>query len=378
MNVSIVSMGRSHLINLARLLDRKDDVTVTFYTMMPVSRCRKFGYEGQVVSFLFTIGVIFVLLERLPLNPYIKSALRFKIRRWFDALCAWFLRRTDVLIGLNGCAVKASIKARRKYGAVTICDQGSSHILTQNEVHDSYSDVAISQESTDYMLAHYNTADYFMAPSDYVRETDVDKGIDSERILLNPYGVDISRFGVTANPAAAGECYDVIMVGSWWKHKGCDLLAKACVEILGIRLLHVGAVIDCELPDSPLFSHIDFVPEFELPKYYGMAKISVLSSLDEGFGLVLLQAAACGCPIVYSKYTGGRNVNHLLGESEWCFEIEEPLTPETIAASIACALKKYDELPVGKRSQYGKNIENITWEAYADRYFNILKSIVKS
>lgn len=38
MKVAIVTLGRSHLINLARLLDQRADVEVTFYTMMPKSR----------------------------------------------------------------------------------------------------------------------------------------------------------------------------------------------------------------------------------------------------------------------------------------------------------------------------------------------------
>jgi hypothetical protein len=69
--VAIVSLGRSHLINLARELDKKEDVDVTFYTMMPASRCRKFGYNGKVSSLLFPVGLAHVIVDRLPLiNPY--------------------------------------------------------------------------------------------------------------------------------------------------------------------------------------------------------------------------------------------------------------------------------------------------------------------
>ena len=70
MKVAIVSLGRSHLINLARLLERREDVEVTFYTMMPKSRCRKFGYNGKVVSLLFPIGMGQMIVDRLPkVNP---------------------------------------------------------------------------------------------------------------------------------------------------------------------------------------------------------------------------------------------------------------------------------------------------------------------
>ena len=81
MKVAIVSLGRSHLINLARLLERREDVEVTFYTMMPKSRCRKFGYNGKVVSLLFPIGMGQMIVDRLPkVNPYKKSTPRFRFR----------------------------------------------------------------------------------------------------------------------------------------------------------------------------------------------------------------------------------------------------------------------------------------------------------
>ncbi len=379
MKIAIISVGRSHLINLARLLDKKEDVDVTFYTMMPKFRCRKFGYTGRVVSLFFPIGILSVLLDKLPFprSPYKRSSIRFVLRRWLDALVGFFLKPCDVLIGLNGVGIKASQKARKRYGTITICDQGSSHILHQNKVHYSYSEVFISDGNTNFMLEHYSIVDYFMVPSIYVRQTDLLNGIDAEKILLNPYGVDINRFRMTENPVGKDDCYDVIMVGSWWKHKGCDMLADACVNTLGLKLLHVGSVVDCALPDSPNFTHIDFVPEFELPKYYAKSKIMVLCSLDEGYGLVLLQAAACGLPLVYSSRTGGADLKKLLNNSDWCFEIAEPLTMETISHAITEAMNKYQGIPKGVRNQFEDCIYNISWDAYADRYLNILKEIVK-
>ena len=163
MKVAIVSKGRSHLIHLARLLDQKEDMEVVFYTMMPKSRCREFGYNGKVVSLFFSIGLGELIIRYLPkINQYRRNALRIKLGWAFNKLVAMRLRKCDVLVGLNGCAVDASIKAANKYKAITICDQGSSHILKQNAIHNTYSDVPLSTMNTEKMLRHYDVVDYFM------------------------------------------------------------------------------------------------------------------------------------------------------------------------------------------------------------------------
>lgn len=375
MKIAIVTQGRSHLINLARELDSRPECDVVFYTMMPKGRCRKFGYNGKVTSCFFPVGLLFVMIERIPfLNPYKRSYLRIRLRLLFDRYVSWQLKKCDVLIGLNGAAVKSSIKAKKRFNTITICDQGSSHILKQDSVRRSYTTHEPPRINTEYMLQHYAAVDYLMTAAEYVKDSDIEKGSARERILYNPYGVNLNLFQPTAKPQ--NETFDVIMVGSWWKHKGCDMLAEACINKLGIKLLHVGSVIDCELPDSLLFKHIDFVAESDLPKYYAKAKVFAMPSLDEGFGLVLLQAAACGLPIVGSTRTGAPDVANLLGSPEGCVTIEEPLSIDTIANAIQKALSYAESLPEGQREQYENKIQNISWEAYGMRYYEILKNLI--
>lgn len=46
-----------------------------------------------------------------------------------------------------------------------------------------------------------------------------------------------------------------------------------------------------------------FIPEADLPMYYSNAACFILPSLYEGFGLPLLEAMACGCPVIASNIT---------------------------------------------------------------------------
>ncbi len=47
--------------------------------------------------------------------------------------------------------------------------------------------------------------------------------------------------------------------------------------------------------------YFDYVPNEELPSYYGLADLYVYPSSEEGFGLTPLEAMACGCPVVTSR-----------------------------------------------------------------------------
>lgn len=48
---------------------------------------------------------------------------------------------------------------------------------------------------------------------------------------------------------------------------------------------------------------LDYVPTEDLPGLYSMAQSLVLASLYEGFGLPVLEAMACGCPVITANAT---------------------------------------------------------------------------
>ena len=45
---------------------------------------------------------------------------------------------------------------------------------------------------------------------------------------------------------------------------------------------------------------VGFVPDEDLPAFYNRAEVLLFPSLYEGFGIPLLEAMACGCPVVAS------------------------------------------------------------------------------
>lgn len=79
-----------------------------------------------------------------------------------------------------------------------------------------------------------------------------------------------------------------------------------------------------------------FVTESEKADYYRLADAFVIPSKGEGFGIVCLEAMACGIPIVASKVDGSREAvrNGLLGI------LVNPDDPQDVKAGILEALKR--------------------------------------
>ncbi|MBK8799660.1 MAG: glycosyltransferase [Anaerolineales bacterium] len=59
-----------------------------------------------------------------------------------------------------------------------------------------------------------------------------------------------------------------------------------------------------------------FIPGDELPDWYAAAEVFVYPSLFEGFGLPVLEAMACGTPVVCSRAPG---VSEVVGEAALAF-----------------------------------------------------------
>lgn len=92
---------------------------------------------------------------------------------------------------------------------------------------------------------------------------------------------------------------------------------------------------------------------------------------------MLLQTEAYGLPLVGSSRTGTLDTGALLGNAKECITIKEPLSVDTIAEAIQQALDIANAMPKGLRTPYGDNIQNISWKAYDNRWYEILKQLMK-
>jgi glycosyltransferase involved in cell wall biosynthesis len=114
-----------------------------------------------------------------------------------------------------------------------------------------------------------------------------------------------------------------------------------------------------------------FVEEEDLPVLYSMAEAFVLPSLYEGFGIPLLEAMACGCPIVTSTQGSCPEVVDGAGV------LVNPNDTADIAAGIYRVLTDHDlaaEL-VRKGTQ---RVAQFSWEKCARETLDVIASVART
>lgn len=130
----------------------------------------------------------------------------------------------------------------------------------------------------------------------------------SNKLVVIPNGIDLR--GITSAKKSTQKS-DIIFAGRLLAHKNVDVLLEAIAE-LKQTLPNIRAIIVGEGPEKTKLQkqvktlHIEknviFLPfKDDIKDLYGLIKASkvfVLPSTREGFGLVVLEANACGIPVI--------------------------------------------------------------------------------
>jgi len=154
-------------------------------------------------------------------------------------------------------------------------------------------------------------ADAIIAISEHAEHQLVERyGFDADRVHLIPHGVDTDRFypREERHPAVDPEKTTLLYVGRLGARKGLDLALRALARVddPDLEFLIAGTGrheeylrnLARELGIVNRVRFLGYVPDDELPVLYSSSDVFVLPSRYEGFGLVALEAMACGTPVI--------------------------------------------------------------------------------
>lgn len=201
-------------------------------------------------------------------------------------------------------------------------------------------------------------------------------GIDTQKIVVIPNGVDIGRFSSSNHGSFLDGDPRILYVGALTWTKGIDVLFRAVArlksELPSMRLHLVGTLVRIprefrllarkEGIDQIIVFH-DWVPHSVLPRYYGSADVCVFPSRLESFGLVILEAMASRVPIVASDIPSFREILSN-GKSGLLFECGND---KALSTAI---LKLVNDSVLGSRLSHiaFESVKTYSWENIAKKY----------
>jgi glycosyltransferase involved in cell wall biosynthesis len=192
-------------------------------------------------------------------------------------------------------------------------------------------------------------ADAVVAVSEFTKDEVIAfAGVPSDRVRVIPNGVD-PIFGPGDN-VSQGDY--LLAVGTLEPRKNLARVVEAARSV-GVELRVVGAR-GWGGVDVP--GWVGQVPDAALAALYGRARCVLYPSLYEGFGLPVLEAMACGTPVVTSR---GTAMEEIAGGAA---VLVDPTSAASIAAGIAEADERREELvPLGLA-----RASEFTWERSAN------------
>ena len=227
-------------------------------------------------------------------------------------------------------------------------------------------ELSLPPEDFGRLVAETGMASHWLAASSFTRSTLVENGIPHESIDVIPYGVDTTRFCPKTEPARrlSGQPLKLLFVGSINQRKGIKYLLDA-MRLLGgsnVELTVCGRVVDGLELFSSTGSRVHVRPSVTFPELleaYRTADLFVLPSVVEGFAQVLLEALACGLPILSTTHTAAPDLI-TSGVEGW---VVEPRRPDLLAERIESAIRNRGMLG-DMRQAARKKAEEFTWEAF--------------
>ena len=201
-------------------------------------------------------------------------------------------------------------------------------------------------------------ADAVVTVSEFTRAETVELAhVPPERLRVIPNGVD--PVFTPEGPRAEGEY--VLAVATLEPRKNLGRAVSAAREA-GIELRVVGAR---GWGGVEVDGWVGEVPDAELAALYRGARCVLYPSLYEGFGLPVVEAMACGTPVVTSIGTAMEEV------AGGAAVLVDPLDVSAIAAGIEQATARRDELvPAGIA-----RARKLTWERTADSVFELWREL---
>ncbi len=257
----------------------------------------------------------------------------------------------------------------------------------------------------------YQNADGVVAVSASMKE-DVQElyGVPPERVRVIPNGIDVDEYKPTPDPAVLAR-YGIdpdkpfiLFVGRITRQKGIIHLVNALPHLRpGVQAVLCAGAPDTEEIGREMTEVVDrarhataneiiwvakILPKPEIIALYSQAALFVCPSVYEPFGIINLEAMACGTPVVASAVGGIKEVV-VPGETGLLVPFEprgptdfEPKDPDRFARDLAAAINGLLNDPPRLQAMGAKSRERVerqfSWASVAQRTCEFYEALNRS
>ncbi|HAY13065.1 MAG TPA: hypothetical protein DCY02_01185 [Armatimonadetes bacterium] len=313
--VVISTSGKFHYIHAARMLHERG-LLKHLFAGYPRA---KIGWtdppDDRVTTYpMWRVPYVAHDLVGQPLTGF-HFLLEYLSSSCFDRFVAKRLPKADVVMVMSSAGVATGARAQAM-GMKYVCDRPCSHIRTQYElIQREYEEHGVKRLAVDPRIIareeeEYRQADLIITPSTFARNTFLERGFTPERVACVPLGVNLKDFYPEGKPSDSE--FRIAFAGQISYRKGIPHLLKAFdkLDVPGKQLHMVGSV---RKDIRPLISQYEGRSDVhirgklnvsELRQLFSSSHLLVLPSVEDGFGMVLAEAMACGCPVLATTNTG--------------------------------------------------------------------------
>lgn len=375
MKITVSVKGRFHAFYLAEQMQKYDNLN-QLITSYPKFEAIKYGVSDKNINSILVHEIIERIFRKAPGALKKNIDIQYLLRELYDKNAAKKINsNSDIFIGWSSNCLHSLRKAQEK-GMYTIVERGSSHILHQDSILEeeyrlngiNYNN--ISKKIIKKEIKEYNEADFISVPSSYVKRTFLEQGVDENKIIQVPYGVNLSNF----HPIKKEDnVFRIIFCGALSIRKGIRYLLQAFKELQlpNSELWLIGSIQEEVKPILSKYKSDNIVykgtfPETKLFEYYSQGSVFCLPSIEEGLAMVQVQALACGLPLICTTNTGGED---LINEGEEGYVV--PIrNVEKLKEKILLLYEDEELRSFMSNNALNKIKNNYTWDNYG---LNLLK-----
>lgn len=304
-------------------------------------------------------------------------------RLWTHTRLAWeMLRRPPDLLFVPAHTIPIVHPARTVTTAHDIGFDRFPELYTRSEC-------AYHQWSMRYAVRH---AKHIITPSAFTRQELLDAySVDPERVSVIHHGFDPHQFRmITDTPKLEATIRKyrltkpyILYVGRLERKKNIFGLVQAFAQLRaqyrgplflvlagseGFQFERVREYIAAHHLDG-MIRCTGYIPADDLPLLLNQAALFAFPSLYEGFGLPILEAQACGTPVVTSSVA---SMPEVAGKGA---VLVDPHSPEAIADGLLRVLEN-PALAGSLKAAGLKNLHRFRWEICADQTLTLLHKVL--